>query len=183
MWAWARQFGIDFLNRLPILSYAVRNRFGHWFQLLIRLNRKCNPCTHTHTLTHALLLHWKLMSIEAHRVFVHVHVFQRIKMLSISMRWKSVKTKERKNRPTTKTTTANSSSIDFHRNYGNTETELTACIIVHKLSGLSLWRVPHLPKQWAFIGWWFHLAIIFSSPCRLRDVARAMRILKLNSQR
>lgn len=33
------------------------------------------------------------------------------------------------------------------------KTELAACIIVHKLSGLSLWRVPHLPKQ---SEWWFH---------------------------
>lgn len=27
------------------------------------------------------------------------------------------------------------------------KTELAACIIVHKLSGLSFWRVAHLPKQ------------------------------------
>lgn len=39
------------------------------------------------------------------------------------------------------------------------KTELDACITVHKLSGLSLWRVQHLPKQKEWFEWWFHLAV------------------------
>lgn len=153
----------------------------------MRMNWKCS--THnTQTYTHFYYIeNWCLLK-RIERIYMCMF-FSEAKYCVHLNEVKQKKLNERKKereRKKISTNSKHSRSINFHRKYGNTKTELTACIIVHKLSGLSLWRVPHLPKQWAFIEWWFHLATIFSRPVywwwwqQQRDVAR--RALKIQTE-